>query len=57
MTEVYLFLDKKYLVNGKMFEAEDFDDTPVDGQTQGTERDEINKPAEDGYGIFFKFLL
>lgn len=52
MTKVYIFLDKEYLVNGEMFEAEDFDEPPADEQTQGTERDEINKPAEDGYGIF-----
>lgn len=57
MTKVYIFLDKEYLVNGEMFEAEDFDEPPADEQTQGTERDEINKPAEDGYGIFLNFFF
>lgn len=55
-----MFLGKKYLVNGKMFEAEDFDEPiPVDGQTQGTERDEMNEPAEDAapYGILLKVPL
>lgn len=55
-----MFLDKKYVVNGKMFEAEDFDEPiPVHGQTQETERDEMNKPAEDAalYGILLNFLL
>lgn len=55
-----MFLDKKYHVNGKMFEADQFDEPiPVDGQTQGTERDEMNEPAEDAapYGILLKFLL
>lgn len=54
---IYLFIylsDKKYLINGEKFGADDFDEDPteiIDGEVKSDEMDELALSKPDGINI------